>query len=290
MIEMDGATRETLTDSHGRLVVRKTATDPVGRARLDHEALMLAAARHPSVAEVLRFAHEEGAATLDVRWIGPSPLNDVPATDAVRAAALVSALAGTVADLHDRGIVHGRIDASHVVLTPDDAPVLCGFGHAVTDGDGDPAADVAGLGSLLHALLAGPEEIEPIPDRRWPRRSEWHGYQRRALLTLADQATLDDPKRRPTARSFAASVEAAVPSPAEALRPGTVGPLDLDREAPAPSDLPPILPVGPRAESARPVRAQRAGRARTAARIPPAAPITHDAVALLEPADPLRRP
>jgi hypothetical protein len=78
------------------------------------------------------------------------------------------------------------------------------------------AEDVFGLGALLRTLVLDSEsDVEPIPDRRWSfarLRRPWSGYQRRALLTLADLATDDEPLRRPPARRVAAAIRDAVPA------------------------------------------------------------------------------
>jgi hypothetical protein len=75
---------------------------------------------------------------------------------------------------------------------------------------------VFGIGSVLRALIVdGGSEIEPIPDRRitWSRvRTPWSGYQRRALLTLADRATDEIPLRRPPARRLASDILDTVPT------------------------------------------------------------------------------
>jgi hypothetical protein len=134
-----------------------------------------------------------------------------------RAALLVADLATTVADLHARGVVHGAIRAEHV-LVAGDRTVLCGF--APTAGDHPPADDVNGIGTTLRGLLAPDLEEEPIPDRRPWRRTPWHGYRHRALLTLADQATDDDPGRRPGARALAESVGSLSGVPTSRSGPG----------------------------------------------------------------------
>ena len=85
-----------------------------------------------------------------------------------RSPSIVAGAASTLADLHELGITHGRIDASHVLLGDNGRPRLCGFG------DGRRAAapedDVAMLGALLAELLGRDDESEPIPERRWRRR------------------------------------------------------------------------------------------------------------------------
>ena len=54
----------------------------------------------------------------------------------------------------------------------------------------------------IRGLLGAELEEEPIPDRRPWRRTPWHGYRHRALLTLADQATDDDPRSSTGARAL----------------------------------------------------------------------------------------
>lgn len=127
------------------------------------------------------------------------------------AAGLLAAVATTVADLHAMGVVHGRIEPSHVVVDGVGRPVLCGFGGPEPTAVGPgPADDVAAVGRLIDHLLGPEAEPEPIPDRRWIRRP-WAGYDRRALQLLADRATHEDPARRPTARALANAIIEAVP-------------------------------------------------------------------------------
>jgi hypothetical protein len=183
---------------------------------LQREAARLRRAAHPGVVEVV------AAGPVDGRWVlrtvhAGRPASAAGTLTAPQCARLVASAATTLADLHQLGMAHGRIDAEHVLVGPDGRSVLCGFGSGI---DGPPATaadDVAALGHLLTALLAQPE-LDPIPDRRWARRrsSDW---ERRALLAVADLACADVPTRRPTARRLAASLVAAVPE-----RPGTSGP------------------------------------------------------------------
>jgi hypothetical protein len=119
-------------------------------------------------------------------------------------------VASTLADLHAIGIVHGRIVASHVLISDGGRPRLCGFGDGSSAAS--PEDDVAALGALIAEVLGRDEEPEPIPERRWGRRRRWNGWERRALLMLADQATADSPSRRPTARRLAAAIAEAVPT------------------------------------------------------------------------------
>ncbi|MEY2420842.1 MAG: eukaryotic-like serine/threonine-protein kinase [Acidimicrobiaceae bacterium] len=222
----------------GRLVARKRSRDEADAARLAHEADVLAAAQHPGVVELASCERDGAGVSLVTRFVGTHSLETIGPMSVERAAGLVAALAETVADLHDLGIVHGRIEPSHVLIGAAGRPVLCSFagggrigttpppGSTAAPGFVDPAAtdeaaltpqaDVFGLGVLLRALIVdGGSEIEPIPDRRYAlarARAPWSGYQRRALLTLADRATDEAPLRRPPARRFAADILDTVPS------------------------------------------------------------------------------
>jgi hypothetical protein len=107
-----------------------------------------------------------------------------------------------------------------VIIGAGGRPVLCGFADGGRIGTGaaalTPEVDVLGLGNLLRALIIDDgSEAEPIPDRRLAFgrvRAPWSGYQRRALLTLADRATDDVPLRRPPARRLASDILDTVPS------------------------------------------------------------------------------
>jgi hypothetical protein len=225
----------------GRPVARKVAGTPERADLLRHEAAVLELARHPSVVEVVGLEDDgDGGAALAMAWVGGRRLGDLHRLATEEAAGLVAALATVVADLHDLGLVHGRIEPDHVLVAAGGRPVLCGWSGggragtpphplatppATTDPAHPwgsplaPAADVHGLGTVLDTLLGGDDGVEPIPDRRLGRRrAGWRGYQRRTLQTLADQATADDPLHRPTARRLAAALHAAVP---EARLPAT---------------------------------------------------------------------
>jgi hypothetical protein len=209
------------TTPDGRLIAVKRSRGPDDAPRLQHEADVLEAARHPGVVELVRLEPgdiERGEpARLVTVVVGSGPLGLLPRPAVPQVAAIAAAVATTLADLHLHGIAHHRVDGSHVLIDTDGRPVLCGLAEATTtSGDGSgPAEDVAGLGRLVLDLLGHDTDLEPIPDLRRRasrrRRGGWTGYQLRALLTLADQASADDPRHRPSARAFAAAVSAAFP-------------------------------------------------------------------------------
>lgn len=216
------ATQRLEADGGGRPVLLKSAAAGPEADRLRREAAALRLASHPGVVQVVALDEDdEGGVVLRLAVAGTRTFADLR-TDLVAAARALAGLATTVADLHDLGLVHGRVTADHVVLDGAGRAVLCGFADAAPRGELDPAGDVLGLGVLLGSILsrAGADgEWEPIPERRFGRGDRWLGFVRRALLTLADQATDDDPARRPTARAFAASVLASLPAATAGHRP-----------------------------------------------------------------------
>jgi len=192
--------REIRQTPTGRRVVAKRAENPDEAARLRHEAQLLEAARHPGVVEVLSLdgdpvepvlltAHVDGST---LAAAGPLPVQEV--------AGVLAAVAATLADLHQLGIVHGSLSADHVILGRDGAPVLCGFGDGGRVGEQpvygeepfDGALDVFDLGALARSLCP-------------PGSPEG-----RALRRLADDAGAAQPGERPTARALAASIPEAV--------------------------------------------------------------------------------
>ena len=207
-------TSELRTEGGRTLVVKRAdPTVAVDAARLTREATMLAMARHPGVVEMAEQVDpDEHPEHVELRTIfaGARTLaaSDL---DSLTVARALAATAGTVADLHALGLVHGRIDPGHIVLTGSGRAVLCGFAEAGLAGDlrsdGQvlvPSLDVAALGALLHRAVA---DAAASPD---PRRS---GLDRPAAARLADRATAADPALRPSARTFAAGLAACLPAP-----------------------------------------------------------------------------
>jgi hypothetical protein len=210
----------TVEVDQGTPLVIKRARSADGVAALQTEADRLRAAAHPGVVELVHAGPDGDGWVLRTRHAGPT-LGPDRHLSIERVAALVAALAETVADLHDLGIVHGRITPAHVVVGPRGRPRLCGLGPGADRhrAPPEPADDVAALGRLLTHLVGADGEAEPIPERRWGRHRRWVGVTRRALLTLADQACADVPGHRPSARRLARAIVEAVPE-------ARLGPLD----------------------------------------------------------------
>ena len=93
---------------------------------------------------------------------GSHTLLDLTPTDGTAALAVAASLTATVADLHELGVVHGRLTPDHVVIREDGRPALCGFADAGRD---SPEADVTALATLYEMLATA------VPRRR-SRRSD----------------------------------------------------------------------------------------------------------------------
>ena len=142
-------------------VVRKIAGDDAERERLGTEASMLSLAAHPGVVRLIAAAGDDQPSELVLAQVGGGSLAAVGRDmDWSEVAGLGAALATTLADLHEIGIVHGSISPDHILLDESGRPVLCGFGKAtrcdVSESQALGADDVASLAALLPQLAEGP--------------------------------------------------------------------------------------------------------------------------------------
>jgi len=173
-------------------------------ARADTEAVDLERGRHHGVVELV----DAVDGVVRTRWVEGRVLADIGALSPEEVAGVVGAVAATVAELHERGVVHGGIDATHVLVTPEGRPVLCSLGRR-----GRPPDDVAAIGRLLAGLLdrAG---SEPPPGAVAGRRalgSMLAPPAPPALAALAAAARADDPASRGSARQLATAIAEQVP-------------------------------------------------------------------------------
>lgn len=217
--------REVRVTPTGHRVMAKRAESPQEAARLRHEAQLLEAARHPGVVEVLSLDGDPTQPVLLTAHVDGPTLAAAGLLPVQEVAGVLAAVAATLADLHQLGIVHGNLSDDHVILGRDGSPVLCGFGGGGRVGErpvhgDDPfggALDVFDLGTLLRSLCsAGSSEG-------------------RALRRLADDAVAASPGDRPTARALAASISEAVAGARLPDARATDQPLPAEPE-PAPAD------------------------------------------------------
>lgn len=164
----------TVRDGHAVLVRR--AESPEDRAQLMKAAALLEMLGHPGVERLVGIESDSSTTSLTTRLVGERSLADHRPRRAASLAAILSALAQTVDDLHRAGVVHGPIDAHQVVLAGADRPVLCGFAAGRSRADVDASVwagarsdDVRSLVALLGQLL------DSLPDARglaWRERRD----------------------------------------------------------------------------------------------------------------------
>ncbi len=161
------ATRVTLTTRpDGSLAVVKT---PLTGDRADRvaEAAWLRQAAGRGVVELL----EASSATLVTAWVPGNTLRTGDRSPEATAAVLAT-LGRSLANLHDAGLVHGKLSLDHVIVGPD-GPVLCSpRGRVVGSAVGsavDPALDSLGLARCLTALLERWDDL----DVKVANRSAW---------------------------------------------------------------------------------------------------------------------
>ncbi len=219
--------------------------------RVEAEAAAVAAASHPGVVELVDTAD----GVLRTIYLSDArPLAAALPLAADEVAGVVAAVAATLADLHERGVVHGGLDATHVLVAADGRPVLCSLGR-----DGSPADDILALGTLGIAALAGGPGVQigpPSEGSRWRRAprigpagaggaSMLRLRRRRrslgpmlapdaavALGAVLSEATAADPDARLTAGALATAVHQRVPT-ARLPRPAGRPHLPLARSGPA---------------------------------------------------------
>mgnify|MGYP003109798489 FL=1 len=188
------------------LVVVKEARSDGDVARLTREAAMLARCRHPGVVDLLgvdeRSIRLRHAGTALAR-LGPFPLD--------HAAGIVCAVADVVHALHRLDVVHGDIEAAHVLLDDRGRPRLCGFGMAQDRTDDGAADDVAAMGRLLGSLLRAGADLPWANPPGGVRRAARQRQARKELDAIVAQTTRERRDQRLTARQLAKAVHAAVP-------------------------------------------------------------------------------
>lgn len=188
------------------LVVIKEARSDGDVARLTQEAAVLARCRHPGVVDLLGV--EERAIRLRHAGTALGRLGPFPAD---QAAGIVCAVADVVHALHRLGVVHGDIEAAHVLLDERGRPRLCGFGQAADRTEDAAADDVAAIGRLLASLLRAGGDLpwaRPPGGVRGPSRQR---QARKELDGIVAQATRDRRDQRLTARQLSKAIHAAVP-------------------------------------------------------------------------------
>lgn len=227
------------------------AASAESRARFRLEAGHVAALDHPTILPLLDVGEHDGLPFFTMKLCGGGTLADRAAryrTDPRAAATLVATLARAVQHAHDRGVLHRDLKPGNIFFDDADRPYVGDFGLAKQTHPGaDPltrpqlvygtpgyvapevlsagareatvAADVYGLGAILHTLLTG----EPPPPAPAPPAT-FRGFPR-DLVAVCGQAIAASPAERyPSAAALAADLEAWVAGrPVRARPPSAAG-------------------------------------------------------------------
>jgi len=117
---------------------------------------------HPNIAPIYEIGDHEGQLFCSMKLIEGPPVTARP----VEIARTMERLADAVAYAHVRGVLHGDLKPSNILLTDDDQPVIIDFSipqgasppymapEFLGEGELTTAADVYGLGAVLYELLA----------------------------------------------------------------------------------------------------------------------------------------
>lgn len=209
---------ETMTvdrNAAGDVVVRKAAEGTAAVERLRNEAAVLDCLKDVPGVPAARWAElvPGEPASLEIDHVGANDLTTAGALPLRAVVGLGARVATTLALVHDRQVVHGRIEASHVVLDRFGEPWVVGFGDAtygterVDDAGRTASDDVAALGALLGSLLdtaaSGSRSRPRPPGGRRARALEVEEGFRSRVGAIVAVAQHRQPERRPTMDMFA---------------------------------------------------------------------------------------
>jgi predicted Ser/Thr protein kinase len=139
--------------------------DPDSRARFRREARTMAFLRHPNVARVFDLHEDNDAPWAVLEYVPGRSLKEEIAEhgpfDIETTAHLLDQIAGALAHLHQRGLVHLDVKPQNLIITPDRTVKLIDFGLAQRAGQ--PQEMIGGLAFGTAAYLA-PEQAcgEPV--------------------------------------------------------------------------------------------------------------------------------
>ena len=189
----------TVSRSGDRLIAVKQV--PAGQAGdLEREAESLQRLAHPGVVRFVDLVEtDDGGRAMHTEFVSSDTWATRPITDPAERAAGVAALAEVVADLHDMGFAHGRINPSHVLHGDGDQPVLCGFRRSTEISSENRRGDLVALADLCHdpAPDQGPlaEKLSALADAARAGRLDVRELARRLAMLPHKGSSASEPAR-----------------------------------------------------------------------------------------------
>jgi serine/threonine protein kinase len=148
-----------------KVPIQGLAEDAAFLERLEFEARTAASLVHPNIAAVHEMGWDSGTGFVVTELVDGSSLGNMLIArgplPAVGAAKIAISVCAAIAAAHARGVVHGHLTSSNVLLGIDGHVKVTDFRLAQaarpSDGAPDPADDLAGLGRCLAVMLTGRE-------------------------------------------------------------------------------------------------------------------------------------
>ncbi|MEP6760249.1 MAG: serine/threonine-protein kinase [Sporichthyaceae bacterium] len=238
--------RETASGESVALKRLRTPRDLAARDRLRREAAVLSCVDHPHVVRLRAVLGAGDDLVLVLDHAGGGSLAGLLAARRLTAGEIVTVavpLAGALAAVHARGLVHGDVTPANVLFTSDGRPLLSDLGVCQLVGERQgspevvagtpgfldpavlvgeppgPAADVHGLAAVCFAALTGRPPYDEV-GARLPLLTDAGLAMPPALVAVIEAALDPDPHRRPSADELAVAVFESCPAQPVHLRTG----------------------------------------------------------------------
>lgn len=206
---------------HSAEVVRKQAETDSDRRQLAREAAVLRTAAHPGVVELVSVENPGNPDAIVLRRVDGTTLAEHSPVPPGELSWAGTALATTIADLHDIGVVHLALEADHVIIDRAGRPVLCGFGRAMhlVKSEELETCKQQDVTALARMLVAAAQDLSATPGARvlraaaGGRRSRWttRGTDARSLArAMAGTGPARSPRRWGRKRSLVAAATLAL--------------------------------------------------------------------------------